>query len=85
MSGIEQLTLGGHRRERPTCDPPQPTELTCENLVERVITVYYGGPAMTEIDWWVCEEHADEVRRTGEVRESREYSESRDGYGVMQR
>jgi len=83
--GIEQSTLDGHRRTRPACEPPHHPELTCENLVKRVITVYYGGPAMTEIDWWVCEEHADEVRETGEVREDREYSESRDGYGVMQR
>jgi hypothetical protein len=85
MSGIEQLTLDGRRLTDPTCEPPQHPELTCENLVERVITVYYGGPANTEIEWWVCEEHADEVRRTGEVRESRVYSESRDRYGVMQR
>jgi len=81
MSGISQKTLDGHTRERPTCQPPRYPELTCENLVERVITVYYGGPAMTEIDWWVCEDHADEAYETGEVRGDREYSELRDGYG----
>ena len=83
--GIEQSTLGGQKRERPTCQPPHHPERVCENHVDRVITVYYAGPAMPEIDWWVCDEHADEVRETGEVRGDREYSESRDGYGVMQR
>jgi len=84
-SVIEQSTLDGHRRTHPTCEPPHHPELTCENHVDRVITVYYGCPAMTEIDWWVCDEHADEVRETGEVRADREYSEARDGYGVVQR
>jgi hypothetical protein len=83
--GVEQATLVGDTRTRPTCQPPHPKEQTCENHVERVITVYYGGPAMTEIDWWVCEEHAPEVRETGEVRDDREYNERRDGYGVVPR
>jgi len=83
--GIEQLTLDGHRRTYPTCKPIDHPERSCGNLVERIITVYYGGPANTEIEWWVCEEHADEVRGTGEVREERTYSESRHGYGVVQR
>lgn len=81
--GIEQQTLGGQTREHPTCQPPHHPELTCENHVTRVITVYYGGPAMTEIEWWVCEEHADDTRGTGEVRGEREYSEAKDGYGVQ--
>lgn len=80
-----QETLTGHNRELPTCEPPRHPELTCENTVDSVITVYYGGPAMVEIDWWVCEDHADDVRDTGEVREEREYRESKDGYGVGER
>lgn len=83
--GVKQATLDGHQRERPTCQPPQHPGRTCQNHVERVITVYYAGPAMTEIDWWVCEDHADEVRETGEVRGDRVYSELRDGYGVLDR
>jgi len=82
--GTDQQTLTGEKREIPTCKPPHHPELTCSNTVDRVITVYYGGPAMVEIDWWVCEVHADDVRGTGEVREDREYSESQDGYGVDQ-
>jgi len=84
-SGILQKTLDGHTRERPTCQPPSHPELTCTNPVERIITVYYGGPAVTEIDWWVCEDHVNSVHETGEVRGDREYSELRDGYGVVQR
>jgi len=81
---VTQQTLTGHERERPTCQPPH-RDLTCKNLVERVITVCYGGPADTEIEWWICEEHADDVRATGDVRGDRDYSESQDGYGVVQR
>ena len=83
--GVAQETLVGDTRTRPTCEPPHGKVRTCENHVERVITVYYGGAAMTEIDWWVCDEHADEVRETGEVREDREYSERKDGFGVVPR
>ena len=83
--GTEQFTLDGQRRTLPTCEPPHHPERTCENHVDRVISVYYGGPANTEIDWWIWEEHADEVRETGEVREDREYSEPKDGFGTVQR
>ena len=81
----DQQTLTGHTVTTPTCSPPGGPESTCSSTVDLVITVYYGGPAMTEIDWWVSEEHADDVRETGEVRRDREYSELRDGYGVLRR
>lgn len=83
--GIQQETLVGDKRTRPTCEPPHHPERTCTNYVDRVITVYYGGPANTTIDWWVCDEHADEVHETGDVRQDRQYSESKDGFGVVSR
>lgn len=79
-AGTPQATLDGQAVTRPTCEPPHYPEQDCGNLVDRVITVYYGGPAMTTIEWQVCEEHADDVRDTGEVREDREYRETRDGF-----
>jgi hypothetical protein len=85
VDGIRQQTLTRHKRELPTCEPPYYPERTCENHVTRVITVYYGGPANTEIEWWICDGHADEVRETGKVCEDREYNENKDGYGMRLR
>ena len=75
-----QQTFNGETVTRPTCEPPHHPEQKCENDVERVITVYYGGPAMTTIEWNICEDHAEDVRETGEVKEDRPYRESVDGY-----
>lgn len=75
-----QQSLVGEQLTRPKCKPPGLHGDTCENDVERVITVYYGGPAMMEIEWKVCADHADEVRETGEVRADREYQENQDGF-----
>ena len=81
---IKQATLTGHERELPTCEPPHYPKEDCQNTVDRVITVHYAGPANIDIDWWICEKHAPEVRETGKVIQDRHYSESKDGYGLEQ-
>lgn len=75
-----QQRIDGSAVTLPNCKPVHHPDRTCQNPVERVITVYYGGPAMTTIEWQVCEDHAGEVRETGEVREDREYRETEDGF-----
>jgi hypothetical protein len=75
-----QQTFDGATVTRLTCKPPHYPEQTCETDVERVITVYYGGPAMTTIEWQICEDHAEDVRETGEVKEDRPYRELEDGF-----
>jgi rubrerythrin len=77
---VAQETLDGREVTRPTCEPPSHPEQSCDNRVERVITVYYGGPAMTTIEWQVCDDHADDVRETGDVRADRPYREVADGF-----
>lgn len=82
-AGTPQSTLGGQTVRRPTCEPPDHPRQTCDSPVDRVITVYYGGPAMTTVEWQVCSDHADEVRDTGEVRSDRPYQEDVDGFSEV--
>lgn len=35
---------------------------------------------MTTIEWAVCEDHAEDVRETGEIKEARSYRELEDGF-----
>lgn len=77
---VIQLTLGGEAVRRPTCEPLYHPHQECGNDVERVLTVYYGDPAMATIEWAVCEDHAEDVRESGEVKEDRPYCESEDGF-----
>lgn len=82
-SGTYQSTLDGDSLTPLTCEPPGYPDENCENVVDRCISVYYGGPASITIHWTVCEDHSDDVRETGEVRDERDYRETKIGFEVV--
>jgi len=60
---------------------PNPDGGICRNEPVRTITVRYeGSKNTTEMEFYPCEDHVDEVRESGGVIEDRPYDKSTDGF-----